>query len=99
MTTRARCSTVDVAEIGEGSAPSGSWRRLALCAEVDADMFFPERGESTEPAKAVCRRCEVRPECLRDALRYSRESGVWGGMSEQQRRRLLRAEARRDGAA
>ena len=69
---------------------SDPWYDRALCAEVDPEIFFPEKGGSTREAKAVCRACEVRPECLEfimqpenaDVARF----GIWAGMSERERR-------------
>lgn len=70
------------------------WQDKALCAETDPDAFFPERGGSTREAKRVCRSCEVRAECLEYALGHEvGQFGVWGGMSERERRRLRRAAA------
>jgi hypothetical protein len=68
----------------------GDWRDLALCAEVDPDLFFPDKGESSRPAKRVCAGCEVRPECLQYALDHGERFGVWGGLSERERRELAR---------
>ncbi len=68
----------------------GSWRDLALCAEVDPELFFPEKGESSRPAKRVCAGCEVRAECLQYALDHGERFGVWGGLSERERRELAR---------
>jgi WhiB family redox-sensing transcriptional regulator len=69
----------------------GDWRDWALCAEVDPEAFFPEKGESTRAAKSICRRCLVRVECLRSALANDERFGVWGGLSDRERRRLRRA--------
>jgi hypothetical protein len=66
----------------------GGWRDLARCAETDPEMFFPEKGESVRPAKRVCAGCEVRAECLQDALDRGERFGVWGGLSERERRAL-----------
>ena len=65
-----------------------AWHDLARCAETDPEMFFPEKGESTRPAKRVCAGCEVRAECLQDALDRGERFGVWGGLSERERRTL-----------
>ena len=65
-----------------------AWHDLARCAETDPEMFFPEKGESTRPAKRVCAGCEVRAECLQDALDRGERFGVWGGLSERERRAL-----------
>lgn len=60
----------------------------ALCAEVDSDIFFPAKGDSSMPAKSVCQSCEIRAECLAWALENGEEHGVWGGLSPDERRRL-----------
>ena len=67
------------------------WEASALCAQVGAVLFFPKKGESTAPAKAICRRCEVRAECLEAALARHERYGVWGGLSERERRPLRQA--------
>lgn len=66
------------------------WQAFALCAETDPEIFFPEKGESTAPAKRVCLGCEVRTECLEDALLKSERYGVRGGKSEKERRKIKR---------
>lgn len=65
-----------------------TWRDSALCASVGGNVFFPEKGEPTRPAKSVCRRCPVTAECLAYALDIDARHGVWGGLSERERRRL-----------
>ncbi|WP_374462010.1 WhiB family transcriptional regulator [Microtetraspora sp. AC03309] len=65
------------------------WQESALCAQTDPEMWFPEKGASNADAKRVCRSCEVRAECLEYALANEEPYGVWGGLSEMQRRRLL----------
>jgi len=62
------------------------WRDLALCAEIDPAIFFPEKGESAKPAKAVCAVCPSRLPCREYALGRD-ELGVWGGMSRIERER------------
>ena len=69
------------------------WQDLALCAETDPELFFPEKGGSVREAKAVCRRCPVRPECLEYALANDIRHGIWGGLSWPQRRELKRQAA------
>ncbi len=64
------------------------WRDRALCAQTDPEAFFPEQGGSTRAAKRVCMRCEVRSACLDYALAHDERFGVWGGLSERERRRL-----------
>ena len=70
-----------------------SWHDQANCLGVDPDLFFPERGASTREAKEVCRGCVVREDCLEYALTNGEKFGIWGGMSERERRRLRRARA------
>lgn len=65
-----------------------SWQDAGLCAEVDPELFFPEKGGSVAYAKRVCRSCPVRPECLEYALENDERFGVWGGLSERERRRV-----------
>jgi WhiB family redox-sensing transcriptional regulator len=78
------------------------WRHHAACrTEELPDLFFPksDRGDGwqavIEEAKAVCRRCPVTDRCLAWALANNIEDGVWGGLTEQERRRLRRNHTRR----
>lgn len=66
------------------------WQDQALCSQTDPEAFFVEKGGSTRPAKSVCRNCTVRAECLEYALDNDERFGVFGGMSERERRRLQR---------
>lgn len=66
-----------------------SWQSDALCAEVDTEIFFPEKGGSVREAKSICAECLVRAECLDYALVTCQRFGVWGGVAERPRRRLL----------
>ena len=70
-----------------------SWQRQANCMGVDPDLFFPERGASTREAKEVCRGCVVREDCLEYAIVHSEKFGIWGGLSERERRRIRRRRA------
>lgn len=76
-----------------------NWQDRAACQGVDPDLFFPERGESTEEAKEVCRGCTVRSECLELALQNGEKFGIWGGLSERERRRVRRQRAKAARAA
>ncbi|MEU6977616.1 MULTISPECIES: WhiB family transcriptional regulator [unclassified Streptomyces] len=77
-----------------------SWRADAACREVDPDLFFPVGVGPTalaqaEEAKEVCHRCPVREQCLRWAMDDSRQvTGVWGGLTETERRSLRRRSRR-----
>ena len=71
------------------------WRHEAACREVDPELFFPigNTGPALlqiDEAKQVCRRCSVMDECLRWAIDSGQDAGVWGGMSEDERRALKR---------
>jgi WhiB family redox-sensing transcriptional regulator len=76
-----------------GQAAGMAWQRQANCMGVDPDLFFPERGASTREAKEVCRGCVVREDCLEFALNNSEKFGIWGGLSERERRRIRRRRA------
>ena len=64
------------------------WQKDALCAETDPEAFHPEKGGSNRDAKKVCGRCDVRSQCLEYALDNDERHGIWGGLSERERRRL-----------
>jgi WhiB family transcriptional regulator, redox-sensing transcriptional regulator len=64
------------------------WQADALCAQTDPEAFFPEKGGSTRDAKKVCAACNVRSQCLEYALANDERFGIWGGLSERERRRL-----------
>jgi WhiB family redox-sensing transcriptional regulator len=66
------------------------WKEEALCAYVDADVFFPEKGGSSREAKRICGECAVQTFCLEYALANDERFGIWGGLSERERRRLKR---------
>jgi WhiB family redox-sensing transcriptional regulator len=83
---------MEIVEIMSGMEDRG-WQSRANCMGVDPDLFFPERGASTREAKEVCRGCVVKDDCLEYALDNGEKFGIWGGMSERERRRLRRARA------
>ena len=64
------------------------WQERALCAQTDPEAFFPEKGGSTREAKRVCLSCDVRVECLDYALENDERFGIWGGLSERERRKF-----------
>jgi WhiB family redox-sensing transcriptional regulator len=64
------------------------WRQRAACCGADLDLFYPERGESADPARRVCERCPVRQPCLEYALSNRITYGIWGGLTERERRPL-----------
>jgi WhiB family redox-sensing transcriptional regulator len=65
-----------------------AWQSDSLCAQTDPEAFFPEKGGSTRDAKKICGSCEVRPQCLQYALANDERFGIWGGLSERERRKL-----------
>ncbi|MEO5838893.1 MAG: WhiB family transcriptional regulator [Acidimicrobiales bacterium] len=72
------------------------WRALASCRDTAPDLFFPVGStglavEQIEAAKGVCDQCPVKAPCLQFALETNQDSGIWGGTSEEERRRLRRA--------
>ena len=84
---RAELSLLDLAGQDSDDAEL-SWQERALCAQTDPEAFFPEKGGSTREAKKVCVSCEVRAECLEYALENDERFGIWGGLSERERRKL-----------
>ena len=66
------------------------WASEAKCLQADPDTFFPEKGGSTREAKRICAECPVRSECLEHALEHDEKFGIWGGLSERERRKLKR---------
>ncbi len=80
-----------LAALGDADAVLLSWQEQALCAQTDPEAFFPEKGGSTREAKRICVGCDVRGECLEYALGQDERFGIWGGLSERERRRLKRA--------
>ncbi len=73
-----------------GPVEEQDWHGRALCAQTDPEAFFPEKGGSTRDAKKICVGCDVRSECLSYALANDERFGIWGGLSERERRRLKR---------
>jgi len=72
---------------------TGDWQERASCAQVDPEAFFPEKGASNVYAKRVCGSCAVKAACLEYALGRNEQFGIWGGMTERERRKLKRRAA------
>ncbi len=66
------------------------WRLDAACRDLDTAIFFPESDEQADTAKAVCASCPVREACLEFALITRQDDGVWGGLDENERKRVRR---------
>ena len=64
------------------------WQELAACRGTDLEVFFPGRGESAGPARRVCAACPVRQLCLDYAITNRIAYGIWGGLTERERRAL-----------
>ncbi len=89
MTNRAKLAFLRPSETDR------AWRDLATCRFADVEMFFPigdsdEAEEAVTAAKAMCRTCPVRIACLEFALETRQVDGIWGGTTEDERRRLRR---------
>ena len=87
---RAHLSLVPDAFDAMDDSAEDQWQDRALCAQTDPEAFFPEKGGSTREAKRICLGCEVKDACLEYALANDERFGIWGGLSERERRRLKR---------
>jgi WhiB family transcriptional regulator, redox-sensing transcriptional regulator len=65
----------------------GPWSKLAICAGENPDTFFPSKGDPGTRARQICARCPVRRDCAEYATKAD-ESGIWGGLDQEQRRAL-----------
>jgi len=72
------------------------WRAQAACKDNDIDIFFPPSDDAAGPARAICARCPVQESCREWAIATRQPDGVWGGLTETERRRIRR---RRQAAA
>ena len=92
------CTDVWTAAAGlygtEGEDGELAWQAEALCAQTDPEAFFPEKGGSTAPATSVCASCPVQAECLEYAIANDIRHGIWGGMSDNDRRKISRERRR-----
>jgi WhiB family transcriptional regulator, redox-sensing transcriptional regulator len=73
---------------------SMSWRQAAECRGADPAVFYPDEDEDASEAKAICESCPVREPCLEHALVVREKHGVWGGLTERERRRVIRQRRR-----
>jgi len=71
---------------------NNSWRQMARCRGVDPEVFYPvsDDDDAADEAKSICALCPVREPCLEFALSTREKNGVWGGLTERERRRVLR---------
>lgn len=98
MSEAAVIELITMLEAQPQSPTDEDWYERALCPQTDPDAFFPEKGGSTKEAKKICLGCPVKQQCLQWALDNDERFGIWGGLSERERRRLKRA-IHRDGPA
>jgi len=73
---------------------SDSWRQYARCLGADPETFYPSSEDQADEARAICAVCPVREPCLEHAIVAREKQGVWGGLTEQERRRLIRRRRR-----
>jgi WhiB family redox-sensing transcriptional regulator len=83
--------------LGADEQEGSEWMLEARCLDADPEAFFPEKGGSTREAKRICAACPVRDECLQYALENDERFGIWGGLSERERRRAKRVGVSRSG--
>lgn len=76
--------------LAEIAAPPAFLDGRELCAQVDSELFFPDKGGATSEAKSICRQCPLQDPCLEYALERGERFGVWGGASERERRYMPR---------
>lgn len=65
------------------------WMDKARCAQIGGDDWFPEFGDKAHTPKTICQTCPVKTQCLNYALKHRINDGIWGGLSERQRRRII----------
>lgn len=82
--------TDPITVLGTEEEDATDWMLEARCLDADPEAFFPEKGGSTREAKRICAACPVREECLEYALENDERFGIWGGLSERERRRAKR---------
>lgn len=71
-----------------------SWQAFANCATADPEIFTPDKGGTTRPAKRICEQCSVRRQCLEYALDNDERFSIWGGLTRDERKTLLKLRAK-----
>jgi WhiB family redox-sensing transcriptional regulator len=79
---------IDMLDTLTQAAAATSWMDGALCAQADPEQWFPNPGEHSRAAKAICGGCPIRERCLEYALAEEIEFGVWGGLTATERAAL-----------
>jgi len=82
--------SIAAAEVGSHDTVDQNWRAHATCAQMDPDLFFAAGAIEHKVAKRICRSCPVRRECLAYAMEAPVDHGIWGGLTERERRRFRR---------
>ena len=85
-----RYPDVDLMALPDDPLPPDYWQDRAACFGIDPDVFFPISEEEAGPALTYCGACRIREDCLAWAIKNGERYGVWGGLTEQQRRRIVR---------
>ncbi len=85
-----RFAELELEALPPNPSPPDVWQEQAACFGVDPDVFFPISEEEAGPALAFCQSCSLKELCLAWALKNGERYGVWGGTTEQQRRRIQR---------
>jgi WhiB family transcriptional regulator, redox-sensing transcriptional regulator len=80
--------------VAAATTPTQPWRQYARCLGADPEIFYPSCDEAAAEAKAICMICPVREPCLEHAISAREKQGVWGGLTERERRRLVRQRRR-----
>jgi len=75
---------------GLAETATGPWTARAQCAGTDPEIFFPAADDPATRARAICRQCPVRQDCLAYALDAQEEYGIWGGLGPRERQQLRR---------
>lgn len=88
-----RIAGIDLGALPRDPAPPDAWQDQAACHGLNPDLFFPVSEDDAAPALAYCAGCPQRVECLAWAIRNGERYGIWGGLTEQQRRRIARVVA------
>ena len=88
--TKDRIVGIDLKALPADPSPPDIWQDQAACYGIDPDTFCPTSEEEAGPALAFCSACDIRETCLAWALKNGERYGVWGGLTEQQRRRVVR---------
>jgi WhiB family redox-sensing transcriptional regulator len=91
LSQSARLHEYSKSEIELGHMQDRNWQDFGLCGQVDPELFFPDKGTSNKTAKGICEGCEVKLQCLEDALKKKEQFGVRGGLSVQERRILAKS--------